>query len=222
MRMRALLFALVAGLSLFGAAGVASATEAPSEEGVDITHAAHECIELLEAGGEIDSCQEAPNPILPETNEVLWGAFAFIVLFALIAKLGYPAIKGAMDARAQKISDDLEAAERSKVEQETVLTQYQAQLADARTEASRIIEEARVQAEQVRKDLIAKAEAEATELRQRNAEQVSAERGRVLGEMQGQVAALAIELAEKVVESNLDSETNTRLIESYISSVGAR
>ena len=224
MRLRALLFALVAVLATLGVANVASATEAPAdgEEGVEISHAAEECIEILETGGEIDACQEAPSPIVPPLNEVLWGGFAFVVLFGLIAWKGYPAIKAAMDARAQKISDDLETAERSKVEQETVLTQYQAQLADARTEASRIIEEARVQAEQVRRDLIAKAEAEATELRQRNAEQLTAERGRVLGEMQGQVAALAIELAEKVVESNLDREANTRLIESYISSVGAR
>lgn len=220
MRMRALLFALVAGLATFGATNAASAVE--SEGGPDIGHAEHECIEILEAGGSIDACQEAPNPIMPELNELFWGAFAFIVLFGLIAWKGYPAIKGAMDARATKISDDLEAAERAKTEQTAVLTQYQAQLADARTEASRIIEEARGQAEQVRRDLIAKAEAEATELRQRNAEQVAAERGRVMGEMQGQVAALAIELAEKVVESNLDREANTRLIEGYISSVGAR
>lgn len=217
MRLRALLFALVASLSVFGFASSASAAEGNVKG-----HAEELCIEQLLEGESIDSCQEAPNPIMPEINEVLWGAFAFFVLFGLIAWKGYPAIKGAMDARAQKISDDLEAAERSKVEQETVLTQYQAQLADARTEASRIIEDARVQAEQVRRDLIAKAEAEATELRQRNAEQVAAERGRVMGEMQGQVAALAIELAEKVVESNLDREANTRLIESYISSVGAR
>ena len=74
----------------------------------------------------------------------------------------------------------------------------------------------------MRRDTIARAEAEANELRQRNAEQVGAERDRVMGEMQGQVAALAIELAEKVVESNLDREANTRLIENYISSVGAR
>ena len=80
----------------------------------------------------------------------------------------------------------------------------------------------RDRADQVAKDIKARAEAEANELRQRNAEQVGAERDRVLGELQGQVATLAIELAEKVVESNLDRETNTRLIENYIATVGTK
>jgi F-type H+-transporting ATPase subunit b len=239
MRLRALLFALVASLSVVTFASVASAQESGSEgaveeqgdgpiadeghsEGEDISHSAHECIEILEGGGEIDACQEAPNPILPETNEVLWGAFAFIVLFGLMAWKGYPAVKGAMDARANKIQDDLDQAEAARTEATTVLADYQRQVADARAESARIIEEARAQAEQVRRDLIAKAEAEANALRLRNAEQVAGERDRVMGEMQGQVAALAIELAEKVVESNLDRETNTRLIENYINSVGAR
>ncbi|MBA3302824.1 MAG: hypothetical protein H0U26_02990, partial [Acidimicrobiia bacterium] len=55
----------------------------------------------------------------------------------------------------------------------------------------------------------------------RNAEQITAERDRVMSELQGQVASLAIELAEKVVEGNLDRDANLRLIENYINSVGA-
>jgi F0F1-type ATP synthase membrane subunit b/b' len=43
-----------------------------------------------------------------------------------------------------------------------------------------------------------------------------------MGEIRGQVSTLAIELAEKVVEANLDQATNTRLIESYITQVGNR
>lgn len=222
MRKRALLFALLAALGALLFTGTAGAQESEGKADVEISHEAEECIHLLEEGQTVDACQEAPNPILPATNELLWGAFAFIVLFGLFAWKGVPAVKGAMDARAQKISDSLDEAERAKVDAESVLAEYQRQLADAKAESGRIIEEARAQAEQVKRDLIAKAEAEAAELRQRNAEQVAAERGRVMGEMQGQVAALAIELAEKVVESNLDRETNTRLIENYINSVGAR
>lgn len=223
MRLRALLFALLAAAGSLLFVGTATAQESgANHDATEISHESEECIEILEAGGEVDACQEAPNPILPATNELLWGTFAFLVLLGLFWWKGYPAVKKGMDARATKISNSLDEAESAKVEATTVLAQYQAQLTDARHEANRIIEEARGQAEQVRRDLIAKAEAEGVELRQRNAEQVAGERNRVMGEMQGQVAALAIELAEKVVESNLDRETNTRLIESYISSVGSR
>ena len=231
MRYRRLLAGLFAGLLVLAVPTSAWAqeeggegTEAEGESHAEGPrgHAEEECIHLLEEGGTIDACQKAPNPILPPTNELLWGAFAFAVLFALLAKFGYPAIKQAMDERTEKIRGDLDGAEKAKTDAEAVLADYQRQLQDARNEAARIIEEARQQADQVKRDLTARAEAEAAELRQRNAEQVAAERDRVLGEMQGQVATLAIELAEKVVESNLDREANQRLIESYISSVGAR
>jgi len=179
-----------------------------------------ECAVLALENNDAERCQESPSPIMPATNELVYGGLAFLVLLGLLWKFGVPAATRMMNERADKIRNSLDEAERAKTEAETILAEYQRQLADARAESARIIEEARTDAEQVRRDTIARAEAEANELRQRNAEQVGAERDRVMGEMQGQVAALAIELAEKVVESNLDRETNTRLIENYINSVG--
>jgi F-type H+-transporting ATPase subunit b len=192
------------------------------EEAGDLDSDVAECAILALENDDADRCQESPNLILPATNELIWGAASFFVLLFVLWKFGLPAATKMSNERTKKISDSLDEAEKAKVDATSVLAEYQAQLADARAESSRIIEEARLQAEQVRSDLMGKAEAEVAELRQRNAEQVAAERGRVMGELQGQVAALAIELAEKVVESNLDREANTRLIENYISTVGAR
>ena len=42
------------------------------------------CIELLEKGGDPEDCHEAPSPILPATNELLWGSAAFAVLFVFM------------------------------------------------------------------------------------------------------------------------------------------
>jgi len=218
MRARRLLVGVVASIALV----VLSPTAAGAAEGEVKGHAEEECIHILEEGGSIDACQEAPNPILPVTNEIIWGGLSFLVLFGALAKFGYPAIKKSMEERTEKIRSDLDAAESAKAEQAAVLDRYNAQLQDAKAEAARIIEEARQSADGVRKDLIARAEAEATELRQRNAEQLTAERERLMGEVQGQVATLAIELAERVVEANLDREAQMRLIDSYISSVGTK
>jgi F-type H+-transporting ATPase subunit b len=229
----------VAVLALAASATLAGAQEADEEHAEDPIHDVVEEIHHLEEEGEIElnvaecailalenndeeRCVEAPEPIMPATNELVYGGLAFVVLLVVLWKFGVPAASKMMTVRTEKIRADLDAAESAKAEAETVLAEYQRQLADAKAESARIVEEARVQADQVGKDIKARAEAEANELRQRNAEQVGAERDRVLGEMQGQVATLAIELAEKVVESNLDRETNTRLIENYIATVGTR
>jgi F-type H+-transporting ATPase subunit b len=225
MKTRTLLAALaLVLLGLFSFAGVAGAQEegGESEEHEFETHAAEECAHILEEGGEPDDCQEAPSPILPATNELIWGGITFAVLLVAMAKFGLPAVKNMMDTRTERIRADVDAAEGAKAEADRIRQEYSAQLADAKSEAARIIEEARQAADSVRRDLTARAEAEAAELRQRNAEQLDAERARLMAEMQGTVASLAIELAEKVVDANLDRDANNRLIESYISQVGQR
>ena len=213
----ALAATFLAMLGTFAFASVAGA----AEEGF-ASKEAEECHKLLEEGKKVDDCQEAPSPILPATNELIWGGISFVVLLVLLSKFAFPAIKKGMDDRTERIRKDLDEAENAKSEADRIREDYSRQLADAKAEAGRIIEEARQAADAVRRDLTARAEQEAQELRQRNAEQLDAERARLMGEIRGQVSTLAIELAEKVVEANLDRDTNTRLIESYITQVGNR
>jgi F-type H+-transporting ATPase subunit b len=182
--------------------------------------AEEECIELLEEGNPVDRCQEAPNPILPETNEIIWGSIAFLIILAGLWRFGMPAVRSAMEQRTERIRNSLDEAEQAKTDAESARADYQRQLSEAKGEAARIIEEARQQADAVRRDLTQRAEQEAQELRQRNAEQLEAERARVLGELRGQVAVLAVDAAERVVRANLDSEANRRLVEDYITNLG--
>ena len=165
---------------------------------------------------------EASNPIVPHSEEILWGTISFFIVFALLAWKAWPAIKKALVDREEKIKADLEGAESAKAQAETELAEYQRQLAEARNEAGQIIEEARLAADQVRKDLIARAEADAQELRGRAQDDIRLATERALADLQSRVAELSIELAEKVVERNLDHDTQIALIESYINQVGSR
>ncbi|MEO6120737.1 MAG: F0F1 ATP synthase subunit B [Acidimicrobiales bacterium] len=232
MRVRAIVAAAAVGLfGVLAVAGPASASPAPGDEpaavtegheGADVSHAAEECIELLEAGGEPDDCNEAPSPILPAKDELIWGVLSFVVLFVLMAKFALPGIQKAMAGRTERIQGNLDDAERVKGEATTVLSQYQAQLAEARNESSRIIEEARQTAEQLRKDLMLRAESEVNELRQRTRDDIAAAQERATADLSAKVGALAIDLAEKVVGANLDRDTNMRLIDQFIEEAAAR
>lgn len=210
--------AVVAGVFMFAAP--AFAQEEAEPEFAD--HAAEECYEILAEGGKVDDCQEAPNPLLPETNEVIWGSAAFAVLLLAMWKWGVPAVKNMMQAREDRIRTDLERAESAKTEADQLLEQYRAQLADARNEAGRLIEEARQAAEQVRRDLVARAEAEASEIRARAQEDARLAAERAMAELRERVGELAIQLAEKIVERNLDRETQMALVNSYIDQVASR
>ena len=163
---------------------------------------------------------KAKNPILPEGKEIFWGGLAFVIVFSLLAWKAWPAIKKALQDREDKIRGDLEHAESIRNQAETELADYQRQLADARNEAGRIIEEARQSAEGVRKDLIARAEVDAAEIRAKAQDDIRAASERAMADIQGKVSDLSIELAERIVQQNLDRATQIQLIENYINEVG--
>ena len=170
----------------------------------------------------LERCLEAPNPIIPEVTEIIWGGLAFLVLLVLMQWKLFPAVKRGMDNRAAKIRDDLDSAERTRIEAQEVKATYEAELADARAEAGRIVDAARTDAEQVRADLIARAEAEAVELRQRSDVDVEAAKRQAMADLQSEVSDIVIGAAETVIGHNLDRDAQVQLIESYIDQVGSR
>jgi F-type H+-transporting ATPase subunit b len=212
---RLLLLPALALALLLGFANPASA------EG-DIGHAEELCIEILEDGGSIDECQEAPNPLLPEVNEIIWGTVGFVVVFFFIAKYGLPQMRKAMNNRTEKIRSDIQAAEDQRSEADTVLAEYRAKLNDAKAEAGRIIEEARQAADQLKRDQEARLQAELAELRTRAIADIDGAKAQAMADLRGEVATLAIGAAETVVQRNLDAATQTQLVEDYINQVAAQ
>ena len=215
-------------LAFANPAGAQEGGEDPVEETIHeaedngATHADAECIEILAEGGAVDDCQEAPNPLLPEMNEIIWGALGFIVVFFFIWKYGLPQMRTAMNNRTEKIRSDLQAAEDQRSEADSVLAEYRAQLNEAKSEAGRIIEEARLAADQIKRDQEARLQSELAELRTRAIADIDDAKGRAMDDLRGEVAALAIGAAETVVQRNLDSATQTQLVEDYINQVAAQ
>ena len=165
---------------------------------------------------------QSKNPILPSVPELVWGISSFLIVFLLMWKYAFPSVKKGMDARTDRIRDSLSSAEQAKNDAQTILEDYQRQLADAKNEANRIIEESRQTAEALRRDLIARAEADAAEIRTRATADIEAAKERAMEELRGQLTDLTIELAERVVKRNIDRESNARLIDDYITSIGDR
>ena len=113
----------------------------------------------------LDDCRKATSLLTPAVSEMIWGIIAFAVVAFALMKFAFPSIKKVLKTREDKIRGDIEGAEHSRAEAEQLVEQHRAELAGARGEADRIIEEARVAAEAVRQERITAAEAEAAEIR---------------------------------------------------------
>ncbi|GIU96311.1 MAG: ATP synthase subunit b [Actinomycetota bacterium] len=176
-------------------------------------------IGLLAAEAAEEAAAGPENPILPDLAEMIFGTLAFLIVFGVLARYAFPALNRILAERAARIQGEMERAEAARTEADRVLAEYREQLAGAREEANRIIEEARRTAEQLRRDLQAKAEQEAQATVARAQEEIRAERDRVFDELRAQVADIAVELAGRVVGQALDRAAHERLIEEYIDQV---
>jgi F-type H+-transporting ATPase subunit b len=226
-RVRALIFGgMIAAVTVVGpvsAVYAQSTTTAPAAASApEIKKENQDCITKLEAGKDVADCHKAPSPILPAKNEIIWGVISFVILAALLMKFAIPAMQKGMATRSERIRSDLGAAEKAKSDADTMLAEYRAQLADARNEANRLIEEARKSADVLRADLQARAQADIAELRGRAAADVEAAKISAVADLRTEVASLAIGAAEAIVQKSLDRETQTQLVENYIKQVGSR
>jgi F-type H+-transporting ATPase subunit b len=156
------------------------------------------------------------SPVKPVISELIWAAIFFLLLFAIIAKVALPKLNATLAAREAALSGKLVQAEQAKLEADTVLADYRAKLADAQTEANRIIEEGRRTGESIVADARTRAEAEAQTLVTRAQSDIQAERDRAIGALRSELATLSIDLASKVVGSSLDNDASRRLVDSYI------
>ena len=118
--------------------------------------------------------------VLPETAELIAGIIAFSIVFFFVWKWAWPTINKTLEQRQAAIKGQMEQAESTKVDAETLLADYKSQLSGAKAEGSNIIDEARGAAEQMKADLTAKAEQDADQIRSKARDEAAAEKSRAL------------------------------------------
>src|SRR3712207_1212320 len=149
---------------------------------------------------------ESANPLLPPVGEIIVGTITFAIAFFVLAKFVWPRFEQVFRARREAIEGGIERAEAMQAEAEAALDQSRAQLAEARTEAAQIRDNARAEGQQILEELRAQAQEESARIVARGEEQLAANRQSVVNELRGQLGALAVELAGRVVGESLADE----------------
>lgn len=159
--------------------------------------------------------------IIPKVPEVLIALASFVVLFALLSKFAFPPVTKMLDERADKIRESLEKAEETRVEAERLLEEYRVQMAEARTEAAKVIEQGRTVAENMKNEIVAKAREEAEAEKAKAIEAIQAEKVAAMSELQASVADLSVAVASKIIGQKLTAADHAALIERSIAEVGS-
>lgn len=150
------------------------------------------------------------NVLSVPLDELIIGIISFLVVFGGLAKLALPGIRKALDERTAAIEGGIARSEAAQAEANALKEQYQARLAEARTEAAAI----RAQAQADKSAILEEARREAAEVAaavtSRAEEHLQAERVSTMTSLRREVGDLAITLAGKVVGDSLSDEARAR------------
>ncbi|CAG8999458.1 MAG: ATP synthase subunit b [Candidatus Celerinatantimonas neptuna] len=148
---------------------------------------------------------------------ILGQAIAFIIFVWFCMKYIWPPIMVAIENRQKTIADGLSSAERAKKDLELAQAKSSEQLKTAKNEAAVIIEQANKRKSQIIDEAKQEALNEREKIISQGQSELEAERNRLREELRTQVAALAIQGAEKILQRSIDSNANKDIIDQVIS-----
>ena len=150
---------------------------------------------------------------------VIWTWIAFILVLIVLGKSTWKIIIKGLNARAEKIQDDLKEAEKIRETAKKSLAAYREQIDNAKNEANSIIENARVEAGRVRENIISAAREEAEANKNKTMLEIDREKEEVTNDMRKQAVDIAVVMAEKILKRNITKEDNQALIDEFINNV---
>lgn len=146
----------------------------------------------------------------------------FFILVWILARFAYKPLVSMMQERKNRIAKDLADAQNARNEAEQFKADYVAQIANARQEAQQIVEKAVQQAEATTREQLAAAREQIEREKERARQDIVNERDRAMNNLRNEVISLSVAMATKVVAKDMDSETNTKLIEDAIAKLDSK
>ncbi len=168
----------------------------------------------------LQAAEEAPKgPFAINPGVSIWTLVVFLLLLVALAKTAWPAILRAVEEREKKIQAQIEAAQKANQDAQRVLAEYQQRLAGARAEAQELVASGRQAADKVREEILARARGEHEELIARARREIVAEREKAVADLRREAVELSLAAAGRVIERNLDTEADRRLVQEYLNSL---
>lgn len=164
----------------------------------------------------------AINPLLPEVYDIVWSGVIFVALLIVVGVFVVPRLNQTLDARKDAIEGGLKRAEEAQAEAAATKGEYEAQLAEARAEAARIREQARVEGTAIVNEAKEQAQVEAARIAANAQLQIEAERTAALVSLRAEVGSLALDLASGVIgEALRDDRKSVALVDRFLADLEA-
>lgn len=154
--------------------------------------------------------------VTPSIGLIVWTTITFVLLIVLLGKFAWKPILTAIKTREDGIENALASAEKAKKEMQELKSANETILAQARAERDTLLKEARDTKDSIIAEAKAKANKEAERILASAKEQITNEKNAAVTELKNQVATLSIEIAEKILRSELSSDEKQKALVSNL------
>lgn len=175
---------------------------------------------LTLAAAEAEGGHAAQVSLFPDPPTIFWTTVNFVILLAVLYKFLYKPLLGAINAREEEIEGSLRKASEDRAEADRLRKEFEARVSDAQREANEIINKATHAANTAKEQIEAEARAKAAEILENATRTIEREKTKALAELREEVASLAVMVAGKVIEKNLDNDEQKRLADSFVAEAG--
>ncbi len=156
-----------------------------------------------------------------QTNLMFWTLIIFALLYFILSRKVFPQITKAVEEREKALEAAIDGAKRDREAAAQLLREQQSAIEAARLDAQKLIGEGRTVAEKVRADMIETTRKEQQDMLERARREIETEKTRAIAELRKEAVELALAGASKVIEQNLESDKNRKLIESYLGQISS-
>ena len=140
-----------------------------------------------------------------------WSVVTFILLLIVLKIVAWGPILTALEARESEIRDALDSAKKARVEAEKVSNEYEEMVKKAQHEAQQIVADGKIAGERMKAEIETSAKAKSDEMIAKAKEQI---------DIQSVVVDISLTAASKIIEKNLDSVDNRKLVDDTIEGIG--
>jgi len=165
----------------------------------------------------------SPGPI-PSVTQGLAPAITALIVFGIVLFiLGtqvWPTIQGGLEQRADKIREEIAAAEAARAQAKSALEEYERSLSQARAESQKMLDETKAKQAELAAELRSKADRELTQMRDKAMRDIEAARRGALNEIYEESVAIATMMASKILQREVTADDRERLIEESLAELG--
>lgn len=143
-----------------------------------------------------------------------------LIMFLILKRVLFKPVQKMFETRKKQVETIYAEADESRSAAVSMKQEYEAKMASARSEADGLVRNA-VQTAQKRSDaIVAEAASQASHIKQKAEEEIAKEKQQMLQDVRGEISDIAVSIASKVVEREINAKDHQGFVDEFIRNVG--